>query len=132
MSTGLSDYAERMPARGASVSPAEEFEAPEAVSDQPSADEAALMNILRLLNRVRPAPALTPVERAFVLGAKAMFTELTGICDALLTLPTPTPSAAAAAAPTPPVPAQTPSPAPAPTGRARARQRPTPGGGALQ
>jgi hypothetical protein len=123
----LSDYAERVPARGASVASADVLEAANAISAHPSVDEAVVMYILRLLMRVKPSLALTPVERAIVLGARAVFTELTAVCDALLTLP-----AAGAPAPTLATPVPAPSPAEAPAGRARARQRPTPGGGSLQ
>src|SRR5205814_1979085 len=47
-------------------------------------DEAALMHILRLLNRVMGPASLTPVERAFIAGAKVMFTDLSRACDQLL------------------------------------------------
>jgi hypothetical protein len=133
VSTGLSDYAERVPARGASVAPSDVLEAANAISAHPSVDEAVVMYILRLLMRVKPSLALTPVERAIVLGARAVFTELTAVCDALLTLPAAgAPAGAPAPAPAAPVPVPTPAPTEAPSGRARARQRPTPGGGSLQ
>ena len=84
MNSGLSDYVEPARARGASLPPERDAGvAPEAVA----ADEAALMNILRLLNGVRRHGTLLPVERAFVLGAKAMFEELARVCDGLLAPP---------------------------------------------
>ena len=126
MSTRLSDYAEHTQARGAAVPSADEARSIGTVPNYPGADEAALVNVLRLLNRIgHPAP-LAPVERAFVLGAKAMFVELMQICDHLLEpskraeVPTPP------ALPTPSPPVEKTSAAPA---TPRHRQRPTPGGG---
>jgi hypothetical protein len=133
MNARLPNFAER--ARGASVPASEGPEAPGAVSEQPAADEAALMNLLRLLNQLRTCPALTPVERAFVLGAKAVFQELAAVCDAVLAPPPASaapPAAPPSAAPSFSAPEQ-PAAAEeaAPAGRTRASRRPTPGGGRL-
>lgn len=51
---------------------------------QTDPDEAAILYILRILNRAsRPRP-LTPVEHAFVVGARAMFRQLVEVCDDLI------------------------------------------------
>src|SRR5258708_314253 len=55
-----------------------------AASAEAAADEVTLTNILRLLPRLRPAVPLSPVERAFVLGARATFEQLAKVCDDLL------------------------------------------------
>jgi hypothetical protein len=72
-----------------SINPATVAEAPSlltapAGSVCDSHEEAALLYILRLLNRTVHRNVLTPVERAFVEGARAMFQHLTATCDTLL------------------------------------------------
>jgi hypothetical protein len=48
------------------------------------ADEAAIVYVLRLLNQTCQPRRLTPVEYAFVTGARAMFAQFTKVCDDLL------------------------------------------------
>jgi len=126
MNARFSELAEQTPARGASVHPGQPAMAG-GPHDWPAAEEAALMGVLRILNRVKVPRPLTPVERSFVVGAKALFEELTEVCDQLL---------AAQRAEEPPAPPAQPAPAPeeaapaspARTGRRAAAGRPTPGG----
>jgi hypothetical protein len=69
-------------------------------TDATPPDEAALANILRLLNQIRARGVVSPVDRAFVLAARTMFDELAGVCARLLegpAPPTPTPQPEAAA-----------------------------------
>ena len=131
MNTPISDYAAQTPARGASVRPAEKGGASEASPDQLRADEAALTKILRLLNQVKPPGALSPVERAFVLGAKAIFAELTQVCDNLLAPGSEAALGAVAGLPAANAPAEPARPAQeaAPEAKARVGRRTTPGGG---
>ncbi len=123
MNTRLSDFAEQTRARGASVAAPAGPLSPGAMLEQPAVDEAALMNLLRLLNQVRASRALTPVERAFVLGARAVFEELARVCHAALAVPGAMEPPPVSSTEQPPV-----SGEPAPAGRPRARRRPTPGG----
>jgi hypothetical protein len=97
---------------------------PEAGLGDPSADEAALTHILRVLNRVTGATTLSPVEHAIVAGAHVIFTHLARTCQGLLTAAAPEGPAGHAAtsanladATEKPVPAKSP---PAARGRARA------------
>lgn len=109
------------PAKGASVTSAGTTGTFTGEPANPATDEAALMNILRLLNRVRPDEPLTPVQRAFLLGARAMFEELKQICDQFLKRqPAPTAAPAITAA-------SEVAQEPEPTTRSRPR-RLTPGG----
>ncbi|MBX9585099.1 MAG: hypothetical protein K2X87_32740, partial [Gemmataceae bacterium] len=75
-------YPAAVPVRGATI-PAP----PEPGGPGPAADEAAVVHILRILHRVRDAGTLAPIDRAFVLAARAMFAELGNVCDALLSRP---------------------------------------------
>ena len=84
MTTPLTEYAESTRARAASLLPKGPSGVPEAGPEEATASEAALMNILRLLNGIGGSRPLTPVERSFVLGAKAMFEELVRVCGVLL------------------------------------------------
>ena len=128
MNSLISDFTEQTRARGASVAAPEGPPTPGAVPEQPAADEAALMNLLRLLNHVRTTRTISPIERAFVLGARMVFEELTRVCDDLLTIPHAPESSASPASLAPateesPAPEQPPRPA-----RPRGSRRPTPGG----
>lgn len=131
MNSGFADFSGAARARAAGVSPTAEAVG-SAASWQPGADEGALMNILRLLNRVQRIAPLPPVERAFVLGAKVMFEQLAKACDELLTQPpppreAPAPAADTLAAPTAmPQPTHSPEDAPSP-GRRRSRRSPSGG-----
>ncbi len=133
MNAGFADFSGSARARSAAV-PAEESSTMGAASAQAAADEATLTNILRLLHRVRPAAPLSPVERAFVLGARAMFEQLAKVCDDLLARQSaahasPTPGATASlATPTDPAQPHRIANEPAPTGRHRSGRRSNPGG----
>jgi hypothetical protein len=83
-----------VPVRGATIPVHHDAGGPGASA--PAADEAAVMNILRVLGRARGGTGLDPIDRAFVLAAKAMFAELVTVCDALLSRP---PGAGGAARP---------------------------------
>jgi hypothetical protein len=119
MNEQLSDFAEQTRARGASVAAAE---GPGAAPERPAADEAALLNLLRLLNQVRTTRPLEPVERAFVLGAREVFEELARVCDGLLAAP-PSPDLSTTAGEQPSAPGEAPR-----ATRPRTPRRPTPGG----
>lgn len=133
MPTDLADFAARTPVRGTSVPLHAEGSAPRASEERLSADEAVLTNVLRILNRARARSPLTPVERAFLLGAAEIFGELKQLCDSLLNE---TPSAQSKTAP-PRAAAAGPSdtggsaaePAPEEAPATRQRRRPTTGGG---
>src|SRR5262245_32008280 len=120
MSTTMSDFARPL-ARGASVPPPGHLAVP-AARPEPPADEAALVGVLRIINRVGRGGTLSAVERAFVLGAKALFEELAEVCEHLLERP-PAPAAAEAGAAY-----EQPAPAPAAPALPRRSRRPTPGG----
>ena len=120
----FSDFAARTRVAGASV-PGTAGTEGTAPAEAP--DEVALAGILRLLDRARSGP-LSPTDRAFVRGARAVFAELVQVCDDLLSQPP-------ASAPAPPVAAaQAPMPrekkAPPPGSRAARPRRGKPGGAA--
>jgi hypothetical protein len=52
--------------------------------DATDADEMAILYVMRLLNQASQPRPLTPVENAFVTGARAMFAQLTKVCDDLM------------------------------------------------
>jgi hypothetical protein len=81
LNPAFTDFAAEHPGTGAAVSPGE---GPGAPAGAPSTDEAVLMYVLRLLNQHRASETVAPVPRAFVVGARAMFSELIQICDDLL------------------------------------------------
>lgn len=65
------------------------------------ADEASLVGIVRILNQVNKRGMLSPVERAFIMGAEAMFSELTAICKKILASPPATESSGSRKPPAP-------------------------------
>jgi hypothetical protein len=79
---------------GAAARPVHGAELPDPVEACGAADEAAVMNLLRVVNRAATGGTLTPVERAFVLAARTVFAELERVCGDLLAVP-PGPAAAA-------------------------------------
>jgi hypothetical protein len=120
MNESKSESVEKMQPKGGSVSALSQ--SPIAVEPKRhAADEAALMNILRILNQIKVAPS--PIERAFVLGAKALFEGLTQICTQLLA---PLSTRATPDLPAAPKPVSEGKETPPSDSR---RKRPTPGGG---
>jgi hypothetical protein len=82
-----------------------------------TASEVALLQIMRILNRAQSGCKLTPVERAVLIGARALFEQLTATCDNLLAPAVPKSPATLAATLTHP------EPTPAPTARATRRKQ---------
>ncbi len=52
--------------------------------DAATDEERAILHVLRLVDRVISPGTLSPVERAFIAGAKVMFDQLSSECDAML------------------------------------------------
>lgn len=52
--------------------------------DRTTADETAILSILRVLHQSDEPRTLSGVERAFVLAGRTLFSELVAICDRML------------------------------------------------
>jgi hypothetical protein len=52
--------------------------------DRTSADETAILSILRVLHQSDEPRTLSGVEQAFVIAGRTLFTELAGVCDRML------------------------------------------------
>jgi hypothetical protein len=64
------------------------------------ASEAVLIQMLRILERSQQGHQLTPIERALLVGAKALFAQLSLACDELLGAPQSTSAVSQPTAPT--------------------------------
>jgi hypothetical protein len=52
--------------------------------ERTSADEAAILSILRVLHQSDEPRVLSGVERAFVIAGRTLFSELAAICEGML------------------------------------------------
>ena len=92
----------------------------------PVGTDLGLSHVLRLLSR--PPGSLTPVERAFLMGASVTLGELKKVCESLLAAPTGSPTPGDSPAPPEatgmPTPQPPSSPPPGGPGKTRRGQQP--------